>query len=954
MPSKPLSQCALHNRNAAADQSSQSVRSSRSGQRISTSNSSHRSSSRSQSVTSKRTSKSNDRRHIVNRGSGVSFQVPSDAHSGESDRPAENEDNDSLNEVIMVIDLQHRDTVGCCYYVASEEKLYFMEDVKFGGIDFIDALRIYIDPTIVLVSTKVDDAVIEKLDPDRSVSSESGQSEYQFRLPFVLEIRPTSEYSYDGAKGKLANLRLDEVDGTQTTLVNPGDVVPVEDFDGNEDAGSRQGRLLRLAGRIDLDSRLTVGCAGALLSFLQRRRAAAYLPGDPAIHLMLRISHLQMFSLRDTMFINADTLQSLQILESESHPNSHNQGPTKTTSGSKECLSVYGLFRPFARTSQGKYLLRQYFLRPSLNLEVINERLETVGTFLRPDNMAVMESLMKDLRPINNMRVLMINLRKGVSRGNSKGRGISKSVWSGLREFAYHALKIKDAFPELIGGENLTITKKVLESFEGYHLAQVGRRISDMVDFDKSAEENRTVILPGVDEELDQMKRTYNGLDALLNQVAGKLSENIPQAIELPLNVVYFPQIGFLTTVPIDPMTDSAIYHGGGLDNPWERMFSTEDQVYFKNNEMREMDDHFGDLYGIISDREIEIAHELAQFVLEYEVLLTVVSDICGEVDSLLALAQGSKEFRLSRPRLTSENIIRIKSGRHLLQELTVSSFVPNDTFLMGGSGDINNAKYGPASSLDNYAETKRLASRTIQNYGGPSTLILTGPNYSGKSIYLKQVALIVFLAHVGSFVPADSAKIGLTDKILSRVTTRESVSRSQSAFMIDLQQISLALDLATRRSLLIVDEFGKGTGSSDGAGLVCAVFEHLLGLGPERPKVVGATHFHEIFELGFLRPRPSLTFGHMEVRIDPGTPQIDDQITYLYNFCEGRSTESYGSCCAAMNGVPTNIVHRARILTELESLGEDLVVACSIMPESEAAELEEAVCMFVSPLILL
>jgi DNA mismatch repair protein MSH5 len=123
--------------------------------------------------------------------------------------------------------------------------------------------------------------------------------------------------------------------------------------------------------------------------------------------------------------------------------------------------------------------------------------------------------------------------------------------------------------------------------------------------------------------------------------------------------------------------------------------------------------------------------------------------------------------------------------------------------------------------------------------------LVLTGPNYSGKSVYLKQVALIVYMAHVGSFVPADSAKIGLTDKILSRVTTRETVSRTQSAFMIDLQQISLALSLATRRSLLIIDEFGKGTESSDGAGLACAVMEYLLSLGPERPKVVGATHFH-------------------------------------------------------------------------------------------------------------
>jgi DNA mismatch repair protein MSH5 len=100
-------------------------------------------------------------------------------------------------------------------------------------------------------------------------------------------------------------------------------------------------------------------------------------------------------------------------------------------------------------------------------------------------------------------------------------------------------------------------------------------------------------------------------------------------------------------------------------------------------------------------------------------------------------------------------------------------------------------------------------------------------------------------MAHVGSYVPAESASIGLTDKILSRVTTRETVSRIQSAFMIDLQQMSLALGLATRRSLIIIDEFGKGTDCNDGAGLACAVFEHLLGRSNDCPKVVGATHFH-------------------------------------------------------------------------------------------------------------
>jgi DNA mismatch repair protein MSH5 len=167
---------------------------------------------------------------------------------------------------------------------------------------------------------------------------------------------------------------------------------------------------------------------------------------------------------------------------------------------------------------------------------------------------------------------------------------------------------------------------------------------------------------------------------------------------------------------------------------------------------------------------------------------------------------------------------------------MAVSSFVPNDTELVGGPGE-SNSRHNASSSHDGANDSA-------------SMLVLTGPNYSGKSVYLKQVALIVFMAHVGCFVPAESAEIGLTDKILSRVTTRESVSRSQSTFMIDLQQMSLGLSLATRRSLLIIDEFGKGTESSGGAGLACAVMEHLLSLGSERPKGLISTHFFGKFSV--------------------------------------------------------------------------------------------------------
>lgn len=133
------------------------------------------------------------------------------------------------------------------------------------------------------------------------------------------------------------------------------------------------------------------------------------------------------------MFINSDTLRSLQILGAESHPSSHNKGPTKNNSGAKEGLSVYGLFHHLARTPQGRLMLRRYFLRPSLNLDIINERLDTVSIFTRPENDSALQTLVRNLKHIGNMRVMMMNLKKGVS-GSTQGRsGFSKSIWVSIR-----------------------------------------------------------------------------------------------------------------------------------------------------------------------------------------------------------------------------------------------------------------------------------------------------------------------------------------------------------------------------------------------------------------------------------------------------------------------------------------------------------------------------------------
>lgn len=266
-------------------------------------------------------------------------------------------------------------------------------------------------------------------------------------------------------------------------------------------------------------------------------------------------------------------------------------------------------------------------------------------------------------------------------------------------------------------------------------------------------------------------------------------------------------------------------------------------------------------------------------------------------------------------------------AARHPLYELTVPSFVANDVYLR--SGDSGGSAHVELTDVER----------------DPHMLVLTGPNYSGKSVFLKQAALLVYLAHLGSCVPALRATIGITDKILTRVTTQESVSRSQSAFMLDLEQVAFALSLATPQSLILFDEFGKGTDSNDGAGLACGAMQHLIGLGSESPRALLATHFHEIFENGFIEESEGVKFAHMEVRVNmsEGEMSAQEQITYLYNLRPGRSNSSFGTVCASLSGIDREIVHRAEELILMAARGEDLVAACASLTDAETESLREA-----------
>ncbi|KAI1273344.1 putative MSH5 protein [Xylaria sp. FL0933] len=866
---------------------------------------------------------------------GLSLRSPSVASSStdrtfdgardEADEALSEVGADALNEIIMAVDMRDRgprgSTIGCAYYIALEQALYLLEDVAMAGVDLVETLLLHAQPTTVLISSRLPENIAQFLERgSQDINGTKGA--------YILRNLNSADFRYDTGKNKLADLHLDS-DGSRSMLyTSVVDNTALED----QSQGSRQCQLMRLATFINLDSQLSVGCAGAVLSDIQRRRTIQYLPNDPDAMAAFGIRSVQMFSLFNSMFVNADTLASLQIMQSEYHPNSHQRGPTGSTSGAKESLSVYGLFSHLAVTPQGKLKLRRMFLQPSTDIDLIRERQWTISFFLRPGNADALCGISKDLRKIKDMKAVILLLRKGI---DSVGRKITvaNSVWAMLQKFAAYSLQLRESLRALPDAERVDLVKKVIHVIDPIQIRQVGELITETIDSEQSVERGRIAVKQGIDAVLDERKRNYDGMESFLANVIAKLQGSLPEwARRYVQNCIFFPQLGFLTVVSINPQTGKGNYNGEGLHDEWTCMFIADGSAYYKNQQMKELDEELGDLYCMILDQEIEIIHQLAVKILSREAAIIAASEVLGELDSLIALATLCGQNQWTAPKMTNENIIQIQGGRHPLQELVTPSFIPNDCFLAGGPGDLTNNCDDPApfDVIDSLPES-------------PSTVIITGPNHSGKSVYLKQVAIIVYLAHIGCFVPAEHAQIGLTDRILTRISTRESVARAESAFAVDLRQVAFAMNFATRRSLIIIDEFGKGTNNQDGAGLMTAAIHHFASLGPERPKLLVATHFHEIFDGDFLVESAELAFAHMKIHIDLDTPATEDQVTYLYQFAPGRSISSFGSRCAAMNGVDQAIVERAESIILQMVRHEDLEISCSKLSEDETRKLETA-----------
>jgi DNA mismatch repair protein MutS len=262
-----------------------------------------------------------------------------------------------------------------------------------------------------------------------------------------------------------------------------------------------------------------------------------------------------------------------------------------------------------------------------------------------------------------------------------------------------------------------------------------------------------------------------------------------------------------------------------------------------------------------------------------------------AELDALLSLAAAADERGWTRPELVEEPALDIREGRHpVLEKILADRFVPNDTVVAGDA----------------------------------RILLITGPNMAGKSTYLRQTALLVLMAHVGSFVPAASARIGLADRIFARVGASDDLARNASTFMVEMSETANILNHATERSLLILDEIGRGTSTFDGVSIAWAVVEHLH--NRTKARTLFATHYHELTDLA--RALKGVRNLHVAVR------EWGESVLFLHKILEGPTDRSYGIHVARLAGLPREVIDRSKVI--LQGL-EALTLADGDRPRLEA-----------------
>jgi DNA mismatch repair protein MutS len=619
------------------------------------------------------------------------------------------------------------------------------------------------------------------------------------------------------------------------------------------------------------DRTAAIGAAGAALHYLTQ-------------HLRRDVQHLTRLSFyrrNDYLALDYTTLRHLEILEPLRHD-------------APRDASLYGVVNRTV-TPMGARRLRDWLSQPLAAVEPIRRRQEAVQTFI--GNSAGLDNFRAQLASVRDLERTIGRL--------SSGSGNARDLVA-LRMALEQIPTVKEILQSVAQASGLCSDKlQISEEKTGQRpvplLADLESQLTEspdlvelisraIVDDPPLPVKEGGMIRDGFDAALDELRHAMRGgKDWIAKLQADEIARTGIPSLKVRFNSVfgYYIEVtrANLDKVPPHYIRKQTIANGERYITP----------------ELKEME---GKILGA-EERSVKLEYELFQRVREgvlgQMAKIQQTAAALAQLDVLAAFAETARLHNYCRPHVADEGVLQIRDGRHpvLEQQLTDERFVPNDAGLTGVASFGVPPSGGPAAA----------AIPTMPPEGGtpnlPQIALITGPNMAGKSTYIRQVALIVLLAHTGSFVPAAAARIDLVDRLFTRIGASDDLARGQSTFMVEMCETANILNNATPRSLIVLDEIGRGTSTFDGLSLAWSIVEHLH--NQVGAKTLFATHYHELTELAVRLPR--LKNFNVAVR------EWHDQIVFLRKIVEGGTDKSYGIHVARLAGVPKEVLERAKVI---------------------------------------
>ena len=509
-------------------------------------------------------------------------------------------------------------------------------------------------------------------------------------------------------------------------------------------------------------------------------------------------------------------------------------------------------------TGMGARRIKSWLLAPLLDLTELEQRHDAVEALSR--NMKARDRLRRQLANVSDLERLVSRILVGSA---------GPLDLLALRESAVQ-------LPEL---------KKGLTLVPAPRLQQIATELDDLADLKQQIERtladdppasasNPGVIREGYSTELDSLRAMRGSGREYIASLEGRERKRTGIAsLKVRFNQVfgYFIEVtkSNLSHVPDDYVRKQTLVNS-------ERFVTEELQIY--EEKVLSAEEH-------ISVLEKELFFEFLRAIATHAERIQTVAGLIGETDVLASLAEVAVQNNYTRPQVSEGDEIFIEQGRHPFVEFQTQPFIPNDLHLNATSDQM---------------------------------IILTGPNMGGKSTFLRQTGLIVILAQMGSFVPATAARIGLVDRIYTRVGASDNLARGRSTFMVEMIETANILNTATNRSLVLLDEVGRGTATFDGLSIAWAVAEYLLGNAASRAKTLFATHYHELTKMADVHPGVK---NYCMATEDSG-----NNVVFLRRVIPGTANKSYGIEVARLAGLPREVLQRAnQILKRLEKKEIDL-----------------------------